>query len=750
MKNTASQNGAFYIDYCYIGPALSQDLSQESTPDIYGYDNSYTDDHGISNGESLFIEGKGVKLSATTTTYSLATFTFKGTGFDIISRTGEQQATFRVDVKNTAGETEKALSVNNKGELELYQIPVVSIEDLPYGEHTVTIQVNKAMTYSGVLAPLSRGGEFYLDAIRIYDPISTAKDELSMDEETALSAYTDDGEAYPYRKEVRDILLSVDDFNGLTGETDGIVYIDQADDTPKVTQPEDSATTDATEYVPIDPETGKPVESLPVDPDIDVDNHITDSIATCEKIGPKNEVYLGTDQSVAFKLRLNTNEIPVSIDVGAKAINSTDAPQLVVGHTTDETAPTILQTWDISTNTALYYRTNITAQDFATDDGAGGYLYLVITNKGANSVLSITDIKFGYDTEYTLIQEGDAPVKRAVTETEPVSFMVDGGLVPAVGRVLNAEIPEEDTVIVDENLSIKHTLNLASDISINFALSAESLKEYDSYYLLCQLYNGQVVRIDPVLNGNYYYFTLTGLTAVNINDEVKATVHMTKDGQLYQSAVDTYSVAQYAYSQLSKAGNSEKLKSLCADLLRYGATAQIYKNYRTDALADSAMTEDQMAYLTDLDSVIFGNTNEQVSDLEAPTVTWAGKALNLESKVALKYIIDTTAYAGEVSDLVLRVSYVDGVGQEVKTTVTDLEIYNAGKNQYAFSFDGLLAAELRTVVSVAVYAGEIQVSNTLRYSADTYGANKSGVLGDLCRALMAYSDRAKAYFATTK
>ncbi len=39
----------------------------------------------------------------------------------------------------------------------------------------------------------------------------------------------------------------------------------------------------------------------------------------------------------------------------------------------------------------------------------------------------------------------------------------------------------------------------------------------------------------------------------------------------------------------------------------------------------------------------------------------------------------------------------------VVTLVTELEPYNAEKQQYAFSFDGLLAAELRSVVSVQLY-----------------------------------------------
>ncbi|MBR4308965.1 MAG: hypothetical protein IKT58_05125, partial [Oscillospiraceae bacterium] len=67
---------------------------------------------------------------------------------------------------------------------------------------------------------------------------------------------------------------------------------------------------------------------------------------------------------------------------------------------------------------------------------------------------------------------------------------------------------------------------------------------------------------------------------------------------------------------------------------------------------------------------------------------------------------------------------------------------------YAFYLDELLAAELRTVLTAQVYAGNTPVSNTLTYTADTYGNNKTGALGELCKALFAYSDAAKAYFAS--
>ena len=311
--------------------------------------------------------------------------------------------------------------------------------------------------------------------------------------------------------------------------------------------------------------------------------------------------------------------------------------------------------------------------------------------------------------------------------------------------------------VLDSALKLNHSLNLASDISVNMLVSKTLLEGYDmeTVYVesTVETYEGndktgtKVIRLEPVLNGNYYYFTLTGLTAVHMNDQITSVLYGTKGGQTYYSPMDEYSIATYAYSQMNNAARPEKLRALCAELLRYGGKAQIFKGYRTDHLADAAMTESQKALLGDLDEVTFGNTNQILNDLSGATVTWAGKALDLNSKVTLKYIINPVNYKGDVDDLTLRLTFMSADGETKTVILEGAELYNAERNYYAFSFDGLLAAELRTVVSAQVYVGNTPVSATLQYSADTYGNNKTGTLLDLCKALFSYSDSARTFFA---
>ncbi len=356
--------------------------------------------------------------------------------------------------------------------------------------------------------------------------------------------------------------------------------------------------------------------------------------------------------------------------------------------------------------------------------------------------------RLGHDYGYTDNGNGThtGACSRCDKTTTAVHSFTDGTCVCGAKEIVEP--------ILDETIQIYHTLDLASDISISFVVPMSALTSYDSYYLECTLpeYKGieltgiSTVQIRPVVNGNYYYFTLTGITAVRMGDMVEAVLHMTKDGAAYISRTDTYSVATYAYAMLNSTSDT-KMLSLCADLLRYGAEAQTYKKYRTDSLVDAAMTATHRSYLSNTEALIFTATDIFLRDLEAPMIHCVGKTLDLGSKVGMKFVFSTANYSGDIAKLSMKVSYTGSNGEAKTVTLTGAEAYNANAGYYSFTFYGLLASELRTIVDVAIYEGNTQLSETLRYSAETYASKTAGTaLESLTRALFAYSDSARAYF----
>ena len=306
---------------------------------------------------------------------------------------------------------------------------------------------------------------------------------------------------------------------------------------------------------------------------------------------------------------------------------------------------------------------------------------------------------------------------------------------------------------VDEAVEIRHTLNLAGDISVNYVVAANVLSGYDSYVLECRIpvYEGnayvgdKVVVLQPVQKGGMYYFILDGMTAVQMNDTVVAQLRMTRGEAQFVSLPDSYSIATYAYSQLRKESNPHELRVLCADLLQYGTAAQIFKGYRTDEPVDAQMSLLELMLMSDIRAVTFQNINE-IKDASAQfPVLWVGKSLDLNAKVGIKYVVDLSDFAENPKALSLHVRYTDIAGERQEAVVTQIEEYGRD-GIYSFTFDGLQAAELRTVVEATVYMGDSPVSATFRYSPDTYGNGRTGNLLTLCQALFAYADSAKAYF----
>ncbi|MBR4308238.1 MAG: heparinase II/III family protein, partial [Oscillospiraceae bacterium] len=86
--------------------------------------------------------------------------------------------------------------------------------------------------------------------------------------------------------------------------------------------------------------------------------------------------------------------------------------------------------------------------------------------------------------------------------------------------------------VLDGNLKLSHSLNLASDISVNFVVPKTMLAGFDMDTVYVEstvdVYEGnlkvgtQVVQIPPVDNGYTYYFTLNGLTAVQMNNRISS------------------------------------------------------------------------------------------------------------------------------------------------------------------------------------------------------------------------------------
>lgn len=368
----------------------------ETIANVYGNDGAYVDSSKYSFGsaQKVTVErtdkyDENGKISSSTGKYATATFTFVGKGFDVISYTTNKTGTIAVQVfpyasldatvpeeiavKSTVVDTyygykyakvpvldrngnqiiedgkplytEKWVPAESDTEDGLYQVPVIKWSTDTYGKYKVVITASYNWIfdhgqYGGSRLPNDKANatrvgkyDFYLDAIRIYDPANGGANN-----EDIKNAYIADGEYMPTFKELRNILIKdVKGFAADGSNVNGAVYIDNTSDSIKNTY----------------------------------------TLNEYKDFGPNNEVYLAKGNAVAFTVDTNGY---ASVQLAAKLAKGTG--KLKITNVTNG----LNKTLNITTATDLYY---------ALDDilAANKANTVVLQNIDGNGIISVTNLK---------------------------------------------------------------------------------------------------------------------------------------------------------------------------------------------------------------------------------------------------------------------------------------------------------------------------------------------------------------------
>ena len=297
-----------------------------NTKNVYGYDPAYANSSKFSMGSATKVTVAADTYKKDETQWPTATFTFKGTGFDVISLTDNTSGAIFVDVYKgtaTSGDSVKSYAVNNyysykqnengqwvvskDGNNALYQIPVMKVSGLDYGEYTAVIRV----AYSSFFDQTTKNEyNFWLDAIRVYDPMG--KDNAT---------YEQDNEGYPQYIKLHDELVK----------------------------------------------TGSSIDAKP-GTTVFIDGAAKATIAQYKNYGPNNEVYLANGQAISFTVAENKDI--ATIQIGAKAPNGT--ANMTVNNTEAVNG-------GISTATEMYYKLDVQPGQQVTISNTGDGI-LSLTN----------------------------------------------------------------------------------------------------------------------------------------------------------------------------------------------------------------------------------------------------------------------------------------------------------------------------------------------------------------------------------
>ena len=272
--------------------------------------------------------------------------------------------------------------------------------------------------------------------------------------------------------------------------------------------------------------------------------------------------------------------------------------------------------------------------------------------------------------------------------------------------------------------------------------------------------NADAVIPGATLSGNGFYRVRTeGIAAKNLGDEIYFRIYAKlADGSYVYSRMVNYSAKTYAYSVVN--GNyAERLKTLVVSMLNYGAAAQTYFGYKTDALVNANLTAEQQAlakgYSADMvmpvvkaDSSkvgVFANTGG--FDRRYPTVSF-------ESAFAINYFFTPSS----TPDGEMNLYYWNQAAYENADVLTSDNatgcVTMTGGAEYSAVVRGIAARDLDSTVYVAaVYesGGVSYCSGVLAYSIGAYcvdrAANGSVAMQSFAAATAVYGHYAKAYFS---
>lgn len=470
----------------YTGTASSKegtspdvDLTQSNgQTEQYGHDDAYTTGTGDSNGTSRKM-----------TDGAQATFTFTGTGFDVIARTTSKTAGITYIVSKKVGDDSwKAVSVGTVDTYyangDLYQIPVIH-KDF---EEKATYRVKLRATKSDVASVI------YLDGIRIYNPLGKEGNEN----------YIDNEEGATFVK-VSDLVLG----NGKvteTGEIDGAITNQVIDGSKAAILGYDvEGGLSALGYTIVEDNTNGSNGA-----------ENSDSILQYLQAGPNNEVYLDDSAAVAFVAKADSNEANRTIQVEAKLADlgqykgqdpepSKGMELRVLG--ADGTENLVAK---VTSSTAMYYSIDLKK---CIDLGNDQYLVVIVGNSdyepGGTHCISFTNIKYkGY--EFSSPYENDtAKEKIDMSAFDTNSTMFKRVDFPSVRKNVwsnyNCSVTLKDDVFGGAapkfKLYYKNIKGVKKPISVTAQRTQDNPNKYDLRFRAPNALGNFAVELHYVVNG---------------------------------------------------------------------------------------------------------------------------------------------------------------------------------------------------------------------------------------------------------
>ncbi len=696
----------------------------------------------------------------------ILTFSFTGTGFDLMGRTTADSGYFiyRVYDSNDTIIKQASLNTNYTGDgtttdAAIYEVPVLHVQDLTHGTYRVEIQA--VVSYNWNAPKEQWNGNYppvipmtlYFDGIRVFNPLAMDADDRE---------HYAPGEDTATFLQIRNMIISGQaasaKFDSKGNFTFGSGLVSYVETGGKAFEYEGTKVSSVNEYL---------------------------------LAGPNNEVYFNENaQSLVFFVK-ETGTDTRMLQIGIRNLNpesfdkaegdDNKAPEFAVLGAGGEVLQTLVSGTKAISYTEQYY--TIDYKNCVVDTLNGTNYYRVVITAKNSSAFSLSNLKVSGLELYTnpafasTIRYNEMGQLVSTTETMamemPNLWMISRQIMAANGMLPEDEAPAQNGDL--KFLSV--SLSLQSSIGMNMYIEKALLEGYSEPYVqlsktvydqngkasvqTVKLYDYEIVQVS---GKDCLRFDYNDLSAKEMNSNVTMQIFATEDSVVRLVAGESrdYSVVRYAMNMLARDVGKE-LKTLLVDMVNYGAEAQKYFGYNTANLANAGF-EAYQSYATTAQPNMVSCTDKDSPNELAPMpegvteylTQVVGASLILEDKVKVNIFVNMTdAEGNSVIGRTLKVAYTDIYGN---TVVKDLAITSDCPVQngkyYSLTFDMLNATEMRTPFMTWIVGenGE-RISNTMTYSIESYGAKAMGgttaaqlKLQPLVIAMMKYGDSAAAYF----
>ncbi|MBQ6159512.1 MAG: hypothetical protein IJK24_01050, partial [Oscillospiraceae bacterium] len=323
----------------------------------------------------------------------------------------------------------------------------------------------------------------------------------------------------------------------------------------------------------------------------------------------------------------------------------------------------------------------------------------------------------------------------------------------------NAELSREHTVLdptgtpepeLDESLTFYTSITIGVEMKTTFTIRQTVLTNAASWYLEVSKLDGSGNVLESKrfgegqegavsnVNNVAWRAIYTDITAKEMGVTFSAVLHVfDADGnEFYGEAIEN-TVKDYIVGELVKTDNTAATRTLCADMLNYGAAAQTYFEYDTDNLVNenlssaAAAAKDQFETKTEAPATLVNGSNGpnlygSVSVKNRVVLSITGRSLGTEGTVQIQVK-----------------NHANGAVKEVLETTKVGSVYTA-------KFSNVEADEMRTMFDFVALVDGVETGTPLSWSVEGYiraarlSSDTSAEELALLNALLVYTDSAAA------